>query len=487
MRARAPFCGEPGWRLFGACAVASSLAVACGEDAPVTSASPNAEAQEIRSIAEQFQLAPLPAIPYPPDNRFNLERIALGKLLFFDPILGGESAPRVKAAAGLDPYRARSNDVACATCHFPSMAFADARRLGAGVSGAQYAPTDLGPARVVPGLSLVTARPIGTEPRNTPTVLNTAFNGNNSTEPTFDSFQFMDGRVTEGLEQQAVLPITSRDEMAGDAYGVDFDAPDAQSVIQDSVTRRIRSIPQYVGRFMQAFAEEVHSADDITIDHIGRAIAAYERELITPGSRYDRFVAGDLAAFNDQEKEGFKLFFGNGLCGDCHSGPMLADYTFRFQGVGDAYDEILPGFRGKSGDGRDLGRFHADEVHLIDQKFAFRVLTIRNVELTAPYFHSGSAGTLHDVMEFYNRGGLGANDVSTAQLEAVGVERDPSIRPLGLTPAEIEAIIAFMKTTTAPLQDFPVDLLSIPERVPSGLLPPGIPTPLHPGPYYSRR
>lgn len=458
------------------------LSAACGDTRVAAPDDP--EAARFQEIIETFELGSLPPIPYPPDNRFNAERIALGKLLFFDPILGGESAPRVKREAGLDPYRDRANDVACATCHFPTLAFADSRRLGAGVSGAQFRDTDLGPGRVVPGPSLVTGEPVGTEPRNSPTVLNTAFNGRNSIEPRFDSFQFMDGRVTGGLEEQATLPITSRDEMAGDAYGVDFGRSDLAGVIQDSVTLRIRSIPEYVARFRQAFAGEIEEADDITIGHIARAIAAYERELITPGSRYDHFVSGDFSALTEQEKRGFELFFGKGLCGDCHSGVMLSDFTFRVIGSSDDYEEVLPGFEGKNGEGGDFGRFHADPETFASRKFAFRNPTIRNAELTAPYFHSGNMGTLREVVEFYDRGGRGAQDISDEELEAAGVTRDPSIRPLGLTDAEIDAIVAFMKTTTAPVQDGPIDLVSVPRRVPSGLLPPGVETPGEPGPYY---
>lgn len=460
--------------------VVLAVATACtGDDGGVVA--PDGDDAEIQALIDAFALTPLPAIPYPPNNRFNAERVALGRLLFFDPILGGESAPWIKQAAGEDPYRYRANDVACATCHHPSLAFADGRRLGAGVSGAQYRDMDLGPQRVVPGTSLVTGLPVGTEPRNTPTVLNTAFNGKNSPHPTAESFQFMDGRVTLGLEEQAGLPITSRDEMAGDAYG----PTPPKEMVQDSVRNRIRAIPEYVDRFRQAFAPEVHVAEDIELNHITRAIAAYERELITPNSRYDQFVAGDFDVFSDQERLGFEVFFGKGLCGVCHSGPMLSDFTFRVIGADEDYESILPGFGGKNGVGGDFGRFHADPVAFADDKFEFRTPTIRNVELTAPYFHSGNMGTLHDVMDFYNRGGRGAEDLSDAALAAEGAVRDPSIRELGLTPVEIDAVVAFMKTTTAPVQHGPlgIDLTAVPERVPSGLMPPGMPTPPGPGPF----
>lgn len=435
------------------------------------------QAEVFQSIIDDFQLGPLPAIPYPSDNQFNPERIALGRLLFFDPIAGGESAPWVKEANGYEPYRFRGNDMACATCHFPDFGFADGRRLGAGVSGAQFRATDLGPTRVVPGPSVVTGDDVGTEPRNSPSVLNTAFNGQNSIHATAESFQFMDGRVTEGLEEQAGKPITSRDEMAGDGYGLDLTTKAGQAAAQDSVVNRLRAIPEYVERFKQAFPDEVQDADDIELTHWERAVAAFERELVTPGSRYDKFVDGDFDVFTEQEKQGFELYFGKGLCGDCHFGPMLSDFTFRVQGVGDGY--AIPGFEGKNGEGGDFGRFHADEEDFADRKFAFRVLTTRNVDVTGPYFHSGSAGTLHEVVEFYNRGGLGPQDISDAELTAAGATRDPSITPLDLSDEEIDAIVAFMLTSSAPVRTGPLglDLTAVPQRVPSGILPPGVPTP----------
>lgn len=464
-------------------AFAAIASMSCSDDGPTGPGDP------YRAIIEEFGLEPLGSIPYPPGNRFNAHRIALGQLLFFDPILGGESAPWIKAAAGREPYRYRGNDVACATCHHPTLGFADGRNLGAGVSGAHLNGEDLGPQRVVPGRSLFTDTPVGTEPRNSPTILNTAFNGKNGPDPVFDSFQFLDGRVDQGLEQQATLPVTSRDEMAGDCFGevvTDLD----KEMVRDSLNARIRDLPGYVARFVQAFPGEVFDAPGITYDHIARAIAAYERELITPGSRYDRFVMGNRDVFTAAEKRGFELFFGKGLCGDCHNGPMLSDFTFRVQGVGDGYDQIFgDAFGGKNGAGGDFGRFHADPGLFGDFKYAFRTLTIRNVEITGPYFHSGSAGTLQEVIEFYNRGGLGPQDISTEQLDAEGAVRDPSIRPLGLTGPEIDDIAAFMKTTTAAVQPGPsgMDLTAVPRRVPSGLLPPGVATPDTPGPYFPQK
>ena len=454
------------------------FAANCGQDA-------SAPPPDYQAIIDAFQLAPLPNIPYPPYNTYQAERIELGRLLFFDPILGGESAPWVKSARGLDPYRYRANDMACGTCHVPRFAFADGRRAGAGVGGGHLNGTALGPDRNVPSPSLVTGSEIGLEPRNTPTVVNTAMNGRNSIDPVSESFQFMDGRVTLGLEVQAQEPITDRQEMAGDAFLDSLGAMLPPEAIRDSLTQRIRAIPEYVDRFENAFPGFINKPSDITMDHISKAIAAFERQLVTPGSRYDRFVSGETHALTPLERQGFELFFGKALCGSCHRGPMLSDYSFHVQGAGDDYASIAPNFPGKDGAGHDFGRFHANPIEFADQKFAFRTLTIRNVELTAPFFHSGSATTLAAVVDFYNRGGRGPQDISEADLAANGAVRDTLVRPLGLSAREMAALVAFMKTTTAPLASGPsgLDLTTVPDRVPSGLVPPGIATPAGPGPF----
>jgi cytochrome c peroxidase len=344
----------------------------------------------------------------------------------------------------------------------------------------------MGPDRIVPSPSLITGDPVGDEPRHTLTILNAAFNGRETPLPTADSFQLWDGFADHGLESQAILPIVVPDEMAGDAYGQP--APwVAERVIQDSVAARVRDIPEYVRMFKDAFPSEVITASDLDIGHIARAISAFERELITPGSRYDQFVAGDRDVFSPREKQGFQIFFGKALCGSCHFGPMLSDFTYRVQGVADQYYVMMPGFEGKNFNGGDWGRFHADDAVYTDMKLAFRVPTIRNVEITAPYFHTGSAATLREVLEFYNHPDHEPMAFRDSYFDEHGVVRDPSIVELGLSDPEIEAIIAFMKTTTADVQTtgpLGTAINEIPERVPSGLLPPGIPTPDGPGPFY---
>lgn len=477
-----------------ACFACAALLAGCGDDkSPSQPGPPPVEgpsADTLRAVIATFKLGPLPAIPYPRTSTLNPPRVALGRMLFFDPILGGESAPWVKRAAGKDPYRYRASDVACATCHQPAMGFSDNRALAAGVNGGVGDNHSVGTDRVAPAHSLVTGTAVGAVPRNSMTILNVGLNGKGSIASTWQSFQFMDGRTGNGLEFQCFFPLTNRDEMAGDAYGrPEFGADLTDTAVMDSLAQRMRNIPQYVEMFKAAFPTQVHDGEDIRSDMILLAISAYERELVTTGAKYDGFVGGNFDLYSLPEKRGFMTFFGKGQCGSCHRGPMLSDYTFRCQGVGDAYDRAIPGFAGKNGQGGDWGRYHGlSEGDPARQfaKYAFRVVSLRNVELTPPYFHSGSARTLREVVEFYNRGGQGPEDISDATIAEAGTMRDPAIVPLGLTDTEIDDLLAFMKTLTGTLPPGPegLDLAHGPERVWSGLLPPGVPTPDGPGPYF---
>jgi cytochrome c peroxidase len=226
-----------------------------------------------------FGLEPLGPIPYPANNPPVTERIALGRLLFFDPILGGEK------------------DVSCGTCHHPDFAFADGRQFGAGSSG-----VGLGPDRQV-SASAITGDPIDLEPRNPPTVFNVAFNADETGHPSATGFQLLDGRF-RGLEEQATGPIRVRVEMRGDAY--------PEEVALDSLIARLRGIPAYVDLFTQAFPEEAALQDGATIidsSTFARALAAYDRELVTRNSPYDQYVSGDEYALSPLQRKGLKLFF----------------------------------------------------------------------------------------------------------------------------------------------------------------------------------
>ena len=376
----------------------------------------------------RFVLEPLGEVPRAAGDAPHADRVELGRLLFFDPILSGEK------------------DVACATCHHPAFAFADGRELGAGASG-----VGLGPERLVSS-SALTGAPIGLEGRNSPTVLNAAFNADQNGRPSHLGLQFWDGRAA-GLEEQARGPITSRTEMAGDAYSAD--------VARDSVIARLRAIAEYVQRFRAAFPTEAaltSGAEVITMDTYGRAVAAYERELVTRNSSFDRYARGDDEALSKRQKLGLELFFTKARCAQCHIGPMFSDFRFRVIGV----PQVGPG--GVVIDGDDVGR--EEHTRLPTDRHAFRTPSLRNVELTAPFMHDGVFVTLEDVVQFYNDGARPRHGgVPDASL-------DPLVRdPLGLSDDEVDAVVAFLGALTDSGSELDPRLLSVPAIVPSGLTP----------------
>lgn len=400
---------------------ALALAAACGDGA-------GPDGFDDDELRQRFALVPLGPVPQPPEGRAPAERIQLGRLLFFDPILGGEK------------------DVSCATCHHPAFAFADGRQFSAGVSG-----VGLGPDRML-GVSAISGQPIGATPRNSPTVLNAAYNSDSLGRPGHLGRQFWDGRAA-GLEEQARGPITSRIEMAGDAYSVD--------VARDSVVARLRSIPEYVDRFRAAFPVEATVAaggDIITMETYGRALAAYERELVTRRTPFDRYASGDDAALTAQQKRGLELFFSSAQCGQCHSGPMFSDFSFRVVGVPQvgAGGTVLPG--------DDLGR--EEHTGLESDRRAFRTPSLRNVELTAPYMHDGVFSSLDQVIRFYDAGASPRHaEVSTSEL-------DPLVAsPLGLSAEDRAALESLLRALTDPGNDIDPSLRTVPQSVPSGLTP----------------
>ncbi|MBK8130888.1 MAG: c-type cytochrome [bacterium] len=393
---------------------------------------------ESESLRDRFDLQPLGPIPYPPNNPPLQERISLGRFLFYDPLLGGEL------------------DASCATCHHPAFAFGDMRQLPVGVAGTG----GLGPDRIR-GNSHETGAPVGFTPRNSPTIFNTAFNADESGEATHNGFFFWDGRV-KSLEVQATKPITSRVEMRGDAYPGSDDVAAADAL--DSVLARLRGVPEYIERFAVAFPEEnaewlggqrEHVIDSSTY---GRAMASYERELVTRNSAYDRYVDGDDDALTAAQLRGLELFHTKAKCAECHSGPMLSDYKFVVNGV----PQEGPGKAVIPGD--DCGR---EEFTLNPaDRYAFRTPTLRNVELTAPYMHDGVFETLEQVMDFYNQAAFPRHpDISDEELN------EDLRAPLNLSTQEMQDIIAFMKSLTDPGTQLSPFLTTVPDRVPSGLVP----------------
>ncbi|HNR32036.1 MAG TPA: cytochrome c peroxidase [Candidatus Hydrogenedentes bacterium] len=322
---------------------------------------------------------PFPPMPGLDANSMTPEKVELGRLLFFDPILSGD------------------NSMACATCHDPKLGLADGRRKGQGFGGA----------------------PLG---RHSPTLWNAAYNAH----------QFWDGRATL-LEHQAPFPIQAPDEMNQDP---------------DELVDELLAIPEYVARFDRVFG---CGQDAITFDNVAKAVAAFERTLLSFSAPFDRFAAGDADALTAQQQQGFELFRSKRLrCIECHPLPTFTDTRFRVIGVPE--DDVPDPGRAKVPGEGPFG--------------AFKVSTLRNVAVTAPYMHNGHFDTLDAIIDFYADGAGLANDPPAENI-------DPIIRPFRITNEEKAAVIAFLHALTdTSLQP------SRPERVPSGLVataPPSVP------------
>ena len=354
-----------------------------------------------------FPLTALPReIATPPDNPQTPEKVALGRLLFWDPILSG------------------NQQVACATCHHPDFGYAEDLSLSIGVDGA-----GLGGDR-----RFVTPDPIPFVKRNSQTILNTAFNGidlegeyDPSTAP-----MFWDDRA-QGLESQSLLPILTFEEMRGHAY------PEEDAV--DTVIARLQAIPEYRSLFADAFERE----SAVSAENLGKALAAFQRSLVANNSPYDRYMRGETNAMTRLQIRGMRRFEQVG-CINCHNGPMFSDYELRVLGIRD--NRLLP----------------ESDSGAIDQPYAFRTPSLRNLAYTAPYMHNGLFRTLEDVVEFYDD--VGDRDERNVNLERNQV--DPLTRTLDDPDDHERELIAFLNA----LNDDNFDR-EIPDRVPSGLNPGG--------------
>ncbi len=433
------------------------LAGCSGDDSPTDpgDTGPDPEAELTERIRSELDLWPLPeTVPYPPDNQpadaGYAERVELGRLLFFDPLLSGPE------------------DISCGHCHHPAFAWGDGRGLSIGVGGEGLGPDR---QRGLPRgeVSLETWEFF--TPRNSPTMLDVGRNlPFENGEGPWDGRMFWDGR-TSGLEAQARSPVRSRDEMRHDAYTTH----DAVGEVID----KLRGVPEYVQLFMDAFpgvldelgVPEGFEEFAINGNTYSRAIAAYERELFTGDSPYDRFARGDDDALTPSQKRGLWLFHEVG-CVDCHSGPTFSDFEFRALGVKQGGPGKPPIH--ERGDGSDIGRFAANPEAQLDpaNRWAFRTPSLRNVALTAPYFHTGGVGTpgdadyqtLRQVVEFFDRGG---NDEGLPP-DAV----HPFVRPLGLEESQIDDLVAFLESLTSTRILSPYVDPTVPAEVPSGLAPP---------------
>ena len=288
-----------------------------------------------------------PAIEYPAENEFTMERWLLGRKLFYDPILS-------------DDY-----SVSCASCHDSELAFAVNEQFSRGAGQA-----------------------IGT--RNAPSLANVAYH----------PYYTREGGVPT-LEMQILIPIQEHNEFNTNILII------AERMLED-----------------ETYVEMSQAAYDRPPDPyvITRSIANFERTLISGNSAYDRYKFQNKSqALTAQEKMGMELFFSERTrCSQCHADFNFTNYAFENNGLYASYPD--PGRFRLTRDSMDLARF--------------KVPSLRNVELTAPYMHDGSFDKLSDVLKHYNAGG--ANHRNKSEL----------IQPLNLSSGELEALEAFLKSLT---------------------------------------
>jgi cytochrome c peroxidase len=322
----------------------------------------------------------------PPDNPQTADKIALGQKLFFDGRLSADGT------------------VACSTCHDPARAFTDGRSVSIGIKGR-----------------------IGQ--RNAPTILNALYN----------TTQFWDGRART-LEEQAAFPIVNPAEMAQPSL--------------DAAVARVAGVREYRKAFERVFHGPPNGSNLL------RAIASYERAEVSFDSPFDHFIAGEKNAIDVLAKRGWALFNGRGRCTTCHSltpgQPDVTTFTdHRFHNIGvvtvqadkvamarQAEQAVRSGDMGAvdrtaiQSDLSLLGRFLVTRQDA--DIGAFKTPGLRNLLMTAPYFHDGSHPTLWDVIDHYNKGG---------DLNDPFLDRD--IQPLALKEAEIDDLVAFLASLTS--------------------------------------
>lgn len=297
-------------------------------------------------------------------------REVFGELGLLPPVEEPASNPGTPAKVELgkilffDPRLSGDGKLACVSCHVPALGWADGRVTGIGTGGQKLS-------------------------RNVPTLLNSAY---------YRGF-FHDGRAGS-LEEQVLGPLLNPLEMNADP---------------EQVVRTLSGIPEYRKRFQEAFGEEP------SVEGVGKALAAFERTLVSKNSAFDRWVQGDDSALSPQAKRGLEVFTGKADCTACHKGPNFSDGEFHNIGV--------PG----SGT-LDKGRY--DVTRNPNDLGAFKTPSLRNVALTAPYMHNGSIATLREAVKHYEE-----VDMDFPNL-------DPLIENWGMTDRDIDDVVAFLESLT---------------------------------------
>jgi len=288
------------------------------------------------------------AIPFPKDNPYTPEKVALGKKLYFDTRISVSSAQ------------------SCGSCHSPMYGWGDGLAVGVGNG----------------------MKRLG---RHSPTVVNAAWS---------DIFMW-DGRLPT-LEDQALGPIQSSGEM---------------NMPLDVLMRRLDAIPEYKPLFEGAFPRE-----GITPKTLAKAIATYERTIVSERAPFDAWIEGDEKAISEEAKRGFEVFNGKAQCSSCHEGWNFSNEGF--QDIGLPSDDVgrgqyLPG--------------------VVKMQHAFKTPSLREIARRSPYMHDGSLAALEDVVDHYDSGGVDRPS------------RSDLMRPLHLSTEEKADLVAFLKSLSSPL------------------------------------
>lgn len=297
-------------------------------------------------------------VPQPKDNKMTPQRVELGKLLYFDVRLSS------------------SEKISCATCHHPKRGW-----------------TDLVPTSKAVGHEGATG------PRNSPVVLNTAYQNR----------QFWDGRV-KTLEQQALGPIEADVEM---------------NMPLDVLIPKLNKISGYQKLFKVAYPK---SKGIITKEYLAKAIATFERTVVSTIAPFDKYAMGDTNAISKTAKKGFELFKGKAACVTCHDGFNFSDGSFHNIGLNDG--ELQ---------GKELGRYATKKRAA--WYGVMKTPTLRDVTKSAPYFHDGSVKTLTEATHICGNGGRYEHNVKNKSTFMIDRK---------LTKSDIKNITSFLNSLEGP-------------------------------------
>jgi len=324
-----------------------------------------------RTCAEGIaELAPLPDLKafVPKNNPMTPEKVELGKMLYFDPRLSGDSS------------------TSCSKCHDPQQGWSNGKQLSDAYPGTQHW-------------------------RSVPTVLNAAY----------AKLLFWDGR-SGSLEDQALGPIQAPIEMNQNLALLE---------------QKLQRIPHYRKAFKAVFGT------DVTREGIAKAVASFERTVVSRNAPIDAYLKGDASALDEEQKRGLALFKGKAGCINCHHGPLLSDNGMHATGVGEIAPLKKDSLRVATRHffAKDAGyanyEVDADYGHEFISKsksdrYKFKTPSLREIAETPPYMHNGAFMTLEDVVDFYDRGG------------GTVPEKDPLLKPLKLSASEKAALVAFL-------------------------------------------